>query len=302
MDSTPYRLGRQVGHRHPRSLGARERTVSALDLLLRRANVSGDFAAAVRLYANAAFERSSDQDRKLRDAVVRWFACDKVPELREHGILAAITNANAKQILRSALALLRTFGYGGMAIFIDEAEAIQDYSKAQRRAAYQNLRELLDNVDGRASGNSLNHAVCYVAATPVMFVGARGFREYPALQDRIEEIKIPLPALSGLVDYRAVVIDLSASPLSSADRQQLSRKIRDVHALAQRCDPGAVVTDAWLNGLLANYESRKGELGGLRPLCRAITKALELAQQHPHEFAAVDPRDLVARAFQEESI
>src|SRR6266851_4215549 len=134
MDSTPYRLGRQVGHRHPRSLGARERTVSALDLLLRRANVSGDFAAAVRLYANAAFERSSDQDRKLRDAVVRWFACDKVPELREHGILAAITNANAKQILRSALALLRTFGYGGMAIFIDEAEAIQDYSKAQRRA------------------------------------------------------------------------------------------------------------------------------------------------------------------------
>jgi len=286
----------------PHSLGARERTMSALDVLLRMANVSGDFAAAVRMYANAAFERSSDTDKRLRDAVVRWFACEKVPELREHRVLAPITSANAKQILRSVLALLRTFGYGGMAIFVDEAESAQDYSKMQRRTAYQNLRELLDNVDGRASGNSLNHAVCYVAATPVMFVGERGFREYPALQDRIEDIKLPLAALGGLIDYRAVVIDLSATPLSPADRRQLARKIRDIHAVAQQWDPSPVVTDSWLDGLVEAYEKRLGELGGLRPLCKAITKALELAEQHPQEFASVDSRLLVSMAFQQESL
>ena len=136
------------------SLGARERTLSALDVLLRKANVSGDFASAVRLYAKAGFEKASAIDKKLRDAVVRWFACEKVPELKEHGVLAPVSGINAKQVLRSAISLMREFGYGGMAIFVDEAEAAQDYTKSQRRVAYQNLRELLDNVDGRASGLS----------------------------------------------------------------------------------------------------------------------------------------------------
>jgi hypothetical protein len=284
----------------PNSLGARERTISALDLLLRRANVSGDFSAAVRLYANAGFERSSETDKQLRDAVIRWFACEPVKELRAHNVLAPISGTNAKQVLRSVISLLREFGYGGMAIFVDEAEAAQDYTKGQRRVAYQNLRELLDNVDGRASGLSLNHAACYVAATPMMFVGEKGFREYPALQDRIEEIRLSLPGLSELIDYRAVVIDLSATPLTTIDRNALAQKIRDVHAVAFRWDPISVVTDEFLAALVAAYELRMGEQGGLRPLCRSIATALEIAQQHPAEFSQVTPKTIVAAAFQQE--
>lgn len=285
----------------PNSLGARDRTLSALDVLLRKANVSGDFASAVRLYARAGFERSSADDKRLRDSVLRWFACEKVTELREHGVLAPIAGANAKQVLRSVISLIREFGYGGMAIFIDEAEAAQDYSKPQRRAAYQNLRELLDNVDGRASGLSLNHAVCYVAATPVMFAGEKGFREYPALQDRIEDVRLSIPGLAHLIDYRAVVIDLSSTPLTSENRHELARRIREIHASAFQWNPVQIVCDAWLQSLVDAYERRLGEQGGLRPLCRAIAKSLELAQQHPEHFAAIDPRALVAAAFQQES-
>ena len=167
-----------------------------------------------------------------------------------------------------------------MAIFVDEAESIQDYTKTQRRVAYQNLRELLDNVDGRANGVSLSHAVCYVAATPVMFVGERGLREYEALQNRIEEIHLPLPGLQGRIDYRAVVIDLALSPLTIADRQALARKIREVHGIAYQWDPRPLVSDSDLDGIVAELEKRGGEQGGLRPLCRAVTAALELAQQH----------------------
>jgi hypothetical protein len=285
----------------PNSLGARERTLSALDLQLRRSNVSGDVAAAVRLYAKAGFERSSTDDKRLRDSVLRWFSCDKVPELKEHGVLAPISGVNAKQVLRSVISLMRSFGFGGMAIFVDEAEAAQDYSKLQRRVAYQNLRELLDNVDGRASGLSLNHAVCYVAATPVMFTGEKGFREYPALQDRIEEVKLRLPEIANLIDYRAVVIDLSATPLTPENRLLLAHKIRDIHSVARTWDPRPIVTDEWLKGLVDAYERRLGEQGGLRPLCRAVAKALELAEQHSEAFARIQPAELVAVAFKEES-
>jgi hypothetical protein len=284
----------------PNSLGARERTLSALDVLLAKANVSCDFASAVRTYAGAAFAKASPEDRRLREAALRWFACEKVPELREHGVLAPISNANAKQTLRSIIALLRAFGYGGMAIFVDEAESIQDYTKPQRRVAYQNLRELLDNVDGRASGLSLNHAVCYVAATPVMYVGEKGFREYPALQDRIEEVKLGLGTFADLIDYRAVVIDLSATPLSQKDRLQLAHRIRGIHAIAFAWAPEAVVTDAWLTNLVAAYEKRRGEQGGLRPLCRAVATALELAHQHAEKFSSINPATLLASAFQQE--
>lgn len=284
------------------SLGARQRTLSALEVLLRKANVTGNFAAAVQLHANTFFEQTSSTDRHLRESVIRWFNCEKIPELREHGILAPITNADAKQVLRSMIGILREFGYAGMAIFVDEAESIQDYTKAQRRIAYQNLRELLDNMDGRASGMSLNHAVCYVAATPVMFLGEKGFREYPALQDRIDEIKLPFAHLADLIDYRAVIVDLSMSPLTRGNCLQLAKKIREIHSVSFRWNPAELVDDDWLESIVAAYEQRRGELGGLRPLCRAVAKSLELANQHPEAFSKIEAANVVASSFQEESV
>lgn len=285
----------------PNSLGAQERTLSALDLLLKRANVSADFTAAVRLFVRSAFNRANAENMHLREAALRWFACEDVRELRQHGVLSKISTANAKLTLRSLTAILRELGYGGMAIFIDEAENAQDYTKSQRRTAYQNLRELLDNVDGRATGLAINHAICYVAATPIMFDGEKGFREYDALQGRIERVHLPVPGLEGLPDYRAVIIDLASSPLSSADRRRLARRIRDIHAIAYNWDPAAMIPDATLDTIVRLYEARSTEQGGLRPLCRAVATVLELAEQHREEGARVDLGQLVASAFHEET-
>lgn len=285
----------------PKSVGARDRTLGALDLLLKKTNVSADFAVAVRLYAKANFNRENTEDSQLREAVLRWFACEDVKELRQRGVLNSIKMGNAKLTLRSMTAMLREFGYGGMAFFVDEAENAQEYSKPQRRTAYQNLREMLDNVDGRATGLAINHAVCYVAATPVMFVGEKGFREYPALQDRIEEVRLPLPGLENVIDYRAVIIDLAASPLTSDHRRQLARRIRDIHAIAFRWDPQELVSDDVLDLIVTSYDRRATEQGGLRPLCRAAVTLLEIAQQHPDIVKTVDFGQLVSSAVQQES-
>ncbi len=285
----------------PNSQGARDRTISALELLLRKANVSGDFASAVRTYASSAFDRASAEDQQLKEAVIRWFACERVPELKSRGVLAPISNKNAKQTLRSVISLLRELGYGGMAIFIDEAENAQHYPKNRRRTAYQNLRELLDNVDGGVSGVGLSRAVCYVAATPVMFTGEKGFREYPALQDRIEDVSIDIPQLRGLIDYRAVILNLSVSPLTPENRRDLARRLRDIHEVAFDWQPQSLVTDEWLNSLVESFEERMGEHGGLRPLCKSVVKALEVAEQHPDILQSVDSAEFVAAAFADEA-
>lgn len=284
------------------SQGARERTASALEVLLRKANVSGDFAAAVRAYVSASFARADPAERMRKEAVLRWFACEKTPELKPYGVLSSITSKNARQVLRNLICLLREFGYGGMAFFVDEIENVltKHYTKPQRQVAYQNLRDLLDNIDGGVSGVGLNRSVCYLAATPVMFSGERGFREYPALYDRIDEVRLPIAALRGLPDYRAIVINLAACPLESEHRRKLAERIRDIHALAFRWDPAQIVTDAWLDMLLVEYEKHMAEQGGLRPLCRAVAKALELAEQHRHTLAPQDAASLVSAAFREE--
>ena len=281
------------------SIGARDRTLGALDVLLRKANVSGDFAAAVRVFAGGTLDRG---DRRLKDATLRWFACEKVPELKEHGVLAPITGKNARQTLRSLIALLHELGYCGMAFFIDEIENVltRVYTKAQRQVAYQNLRELIDNIDGGVSGLGLNRAVCYLAATPMMFTGEKGFREYDALHSRIDEVRLPIADLRGLPDYRAVVIDLAASALEPAHRRQLAEKICDIHAIAYRWDPRAVGADQWIGAVVAEYEKQRSEQGGLRPLCRAVANALEIAEQHRCQPDAGDAPRIVAGAFQED--
>ena len=95
----------------PNSQGARERTASAMEILLRKANVSGDFAAAVRAYVGASFARADPAERARKEAVLRWFACEKAPELKPHGVLAPITGKNARQVLRNLICLLRELGY-----------------------------------------------------------------------------------------------------------------------------------------------------------------------------------------------
>ena len=286
----------------PNSVGARDRTMSTLDMLLRKSNAVGDFAAAIRAFATSSFDRTDDECRRVHDAVARWFACEKVAELKAHGILAPIDDKNARQVLRCVVGLLRNFGYKGMAIFIDEAENVltRGYTKPQRQVAYQNLRELLDNVDGGVSGVGLGRTLCYLASTPIMFSGEKGFREYPALQDRIEEVRIPLHGFEGLVDYRAIVIDLSASTLTAAHRRELACKIRVAHGLAYAWDPERVVPDAWLDRLVAEYEKQSAELGGLRPLCRSVSTALDLAQQHPDRFGEMDGARIVSASLDDE--
>lgn len=286
----------------PQSVGARQRTLSALDLLLRKANVVGDFAAAIRTFATSSFDRADDQSRRLCEAVARWFACEKMAELRSHGVIAPIDDKNARQVLRNVIALLRGFGYKGMAIFIDEAENVltRGYTKTQRQVAYQNLRELLDNIDGGVSGVGLGQTLCYLASTPVMFSGEKGFREYPALQDRIEDVRIPIRGFEGLVDYRAIVVDLSASTLTAANRREIARKIRAIHGVAFGWEPSRVIPDEWLDRIVAECEKRSGELGGLRPLCRSISTALELAQQYPDRIAELDGARIVSDSLDAE--
>jgi hypothetical protein len=57
---------------------------------------------------------------------------------------------------------------------------------------------------------------------------------------------------------------------------------------------------AWVAAVVTEYEKHRSEQGGLRPLCRAVANALEIAEQHRRQPDAGDAPKLVAAAFRED--
>jgi len=255
------------------TLVVKQRVLDSLNQHLRRANPVGDFSAAVKAYVTHRL----DQDWQRLEEVLRWFRGENL-RLRDRGILQPVSQANSKQILRSMVSFLRAIGYGGLAIFLDEVESVVRYPSQKRRSqAYQNLRELLDNVDG---ANGMEGACFYCAAVPEIFTGERGFREYEALRERVEpidsELLHKLAGKPGRIDYRAVVIDLASDPLTSDDYRKLTRKIRHIHGRAFDWRPELSVTDSTLDQLVNDVMTRhRGESGRLRVLCRAAVQLLQ---------------------------
>ncbi len=187
--------------------------------------------------------------------------------------------------MRSIVSFLRAIGYGGLAIFLDEVESVLRYPSVKRRSqAYQNLRELLDNVDGI---NGIQGACFYCAAVPEVFMGERGFREYEALRERVEPIDANLlHELTGelpRIDYRAVVIDLATDPLTADCYRELARKITKIHGCAFNWRPEETIKDTMLDKLINDVMTRhRGEAGRLRILCK---ETVQLLQQAKNRFS-----------------
>lgn len=255
------------------TLVLKDRILASLNQHLRRANPVGDFSAAVRAYVSHRLDR----DWQRLDEVLRWFKGENM-RLRDRGVLQPVSQANSKQILRSVVSFLRAIGYGGLAIFLDEVESVVRYPSLKRRSqAYQNLRELLDNVDG---ANGMQGACFYCAAVPEVFTGEHGFREYEALRERVEPIDNKLLSeLTGKppsVDYRSVVIDLAADPLTAHHYQELARKIRQIHSCALGWRAEERISNSVLDELVNNVLTRHhAESGRLRALCREVIHLLQ---------------------------
>lgn len=258
------------------TLVIRERILASLNQHLRWANPIGDFSAALKAYVSHRLDR----DVQRLEEVLRWFRGENL-RLRDRGVLQPVSQANSKQILRSMVAFLRAIGYGGLAIFLDEVESVVRYPSLRRRSqAYQNLRELLDNVDG---ANGMQGACFYCAAVPHVFTGEHGFREYEALRERVEpidnELLHELTEQPCRVDYRAVVIDLESDPLTADDYRELANKITRIHGCAFDWQPQESIKDSILDKVVNDVMTRhRAESGRLRVLCKEIVQLLQHAR------------------------
>jgi hypothetical protein len=191
------------------------------------------------------------------------------------------------EALRGVLWLLRTSGFSGLVLCIDEIEEIAKLSPKKRQdQSFQTLREFVDNSDGALG---IRHLCTYFAATPEMFESEHYFRRYDALATRIEPVGTE-------INWRSPVVDLDRTPLTASQYGQISRKVRDIHGVAYEWDPTRVVTDDALNSIVGSVLRARYRIARPRLLCRVMVDELERARMSGNAYVkSLDPDALVRK-------
>jgi hypothetical protein len=185
--------------------------------------------------------------------------------------------------MRGLLWLIRSAGYKGLVLCIDEVEELARLGNRKRQdQALQALREYVDHAGG--DGGYLGLCM-YLAATPEMFEGEQYFPRYDALATRIQP-------LSEELNWRSPVIDLDRTPLDASQMREVAVRIRNVHIVAYGDTGASQVSDRFLDRLLDQLQSTRFRIARPRLLARVLVDELERARQSGAHYKA--PADLDA--------
>jgi hypothetical protein len=152
------------------------------------------------------------------------------------------TFKSVPEFIRNFVALIRSLGYSGLVVLLDEAEAIVSLSRIGRRdLANENVRQIIDN-----DQDTQNFYLVF-ASTPTFLSGEdeRSAQSYPALWRRISD---PLQELKSN-SLEKVIIELPE--LTEEQFVKLASRIKHVYEFALR-KTLSTVTETDL-GLLAHY-------------------------------------------------
>ena len=252
----------------------------------REVSSSLDFQAALRGYVERADSELSG-DREVVEAIFGWLLGDAVsPELRKLvRIRNRITATNATEIFGSFLALVRQAGFSGLAVFLDEAEAVTSLAQSRKRnEANQNLRKLLDNAD-----HSKGYMIVF-ATTPAFLTDQdRGAQSYAALWDRIRTvIKVPKGSKP---NKRNLIIELE--PPGRGELQRAGEAILQLHSVAYSWSASDVLTRTSLKQLVDSYLNTDSTKV-YRLFLRVLIGILDALEQSPNETSVESLMEVVS--------
>ncbi|VUT24590.1 MAG: hypothetical protein MOIL_00575 [Candidatus Methanolliviera sp. GoM_oil] len=233
---------------------------------------SNSFAFVIRSYS---LNLMTGNDEKANYAIA-WLEGDpNMPanKRREIGVKGTITKEESFNFLKALTILIKSIGYYGLVVLIDEVENIMNLTTGNlREGAYGNIKTLYDNEHG------LENIMFIFAGTPQLFQEGerKGIASYDALYERIKDV-----LHSPYKNIREPVIELEG--LKRDELKEVSEKIIEMHALAYDWDPRSRMNPV-LEEILNYYEERAGLSGGKvipRDFIRAFVDVLDTIQQHP---------------------
>ena len=232
-----------------------------------------DFAEVI-----AAYWRGYDTgDDLLKSNAVRWLRGEfstKTDARKALGVRTIVDDANFYDQLKLFARFVRSAGYGGFVICLDELVNLYKLAntQARKRNYEQILRILNDSLQGTSEGLGF-----VLGGTPEFLMDTRkGLYSYEALQSRLAENTF---AGNGIVDFSHPVISLAN--LSQEDLYVLLTKIRFVFAAGDSSK--YLISDEGIQAFMQHCFQRVGEAYFRTPrnTITAFINLLAVLEQNP---------------------
>lgn len=237
---------------------------------------SNPFVMAIENYHKAM--NAGDYDTaKYAQAWLRGDPNIPFTEKRKFGVKGDIDRENAFKFLEALSAFVKTIGYSGLVVLIDEAEYIMMLNtKKLRDTAYNYIRDIYDEC---SLGNFQNTLFVF-AGTPRFFDDPKqGIPSYEALNDRIED------ALdTSLKDLRKAVLTLEG--FKREDLIDIAGRLMIMHEEVYEWNASEQVSPV-IGNIVDTHEENAGLTGGKvtpRIFVRSFISVLDTVQQNPDEF------------------
>ena len=161
---------------------------------------ANSFAIAIENYNRLM----NEEDYKTAAYAKAWLRGDSnIPftEKRKFGVKGDVTKENAISFLEALSIFVKSIGYAGLVVLVDEAEFIMNlHTKKLRDIAYNYIRDIYDNCNLGKFQNTL----FLFAGTPELFESdKKGIPTYEALDDRLKNV-----LNTDLADMRKPIFDL----------------------------------------------------------------------------------------------
>ncbi|AUB58799.1 hypothetical protein BK008_11095 [Methanobacterium sp. MZ-A1] len=237
---------------------------------------SNPFAVAIENY-HKAMNAGDYETAKYAQAWLRGDSNIPFTEKRKFGVKGDIDRENAFKFLEALAAFLKTIGYSGLVVLIDEAEYMMMLTtKKLRDTAYNYLRDIYDEC---SLGNFQNTLFVF-AGTPQFFEDPKlGVPSYKALSDRIED------ALdTSLKDLRKPVIKLEG--FTKDELIEIAGKLMIMHEEVFEWNGSDQISPV-LESIVDLHEENAALTGGKvtpRMFVRSFISVLDTVQQNPDEF------------------
>jgi hypothetical protein len=238
------------------------------------ANLTGgkapqDFVRVVQ----TIFDLKQDGELNEASALLSWLSGSTnigASAKKRAGIKGDIGSRDALAYLRGVLEIIKSAGYAGLLIVIDEAETILRMRTDSRHKSLNGIRQISD-----ASGDYPG-LLWLFTGTPEFYDDRRGVKGLAPLHDRIRFIE-----QSGFASLRQAQLQLK--PFDRARLKDVAMRLRELFPTASKDRLLEQVDDDFLDQLVAKVsEGFKGDVGVVpRQFLRELVTIMDLVDQEP---------------------
>ena len=237
---------------------------------------SNSFAVAIENYNRLM----SEGDTKTAAYAKAWLRGDSnIPftEKRKFGVKGDVTKENAINFLEALSIFVKSIGYAGLVVLIDEAEFIMNlHTKKLRDIAYNYIRDIYDNCNLGKFQNTL----FLFAGTPELFNNEKkGIPTYEALDDRLKNV-----LNTDLVDMRKPIFDLKG--FSESELEDIARNLTLMHAETYGWDAQSKISPV-IEDIVSTHVMNAELTGGKvtpRTFIRSFISVLDTVEQNENVF------------------